>query len=72
MGRGCIPVVIDGESAMHQLIRDGENGYILPAADIEALADRLIVLQRDVSRRRTMSLNAHNTASSIVYPHAPK
>ena len=70
MGRGCIPVVMDGESAMHQVIRDGENGYILPAADIEALADRLIFLQRDVSRRRTMSLNAHNAASSIVYPCA--
>ena len=70
MGRGCIPVVIDGECAMHQLIKDGQNGFILPAADMEALADRLILLQRDVSRRHTMSLNAHDTASSIVYPCA--
>jgi hypothetical protein len=70
MGRGCVPVVMNGQSGPHQLIRDSENGFILPATAIEALADRLIALQRDVRQRRQMSSNAHDTAGRFVYPCA--
>jgi glycosyltransferase involved in cell wall biosynthesis len=64
MGRSCIPVVVDNEG----LVKNGENGFLLPAIDIESLADRLTLLRRDPSKRHAMSLNAHDTASSMVYP----
>jgi glycosyltransferase involved in cell wall biosynthesis len=41
MGHGVVPVVTRTESGNAELIRDGENGYLIPIGDIEAFAARL-------------------------------
>ena len=55
MGRGCVPVVTDIRSGIPELVRDGENGYLVPVGDIEAFADRLAHLQADLAQRRAMA-----------------
>jgi glycosyltransferase involved in cell wall biosynthesis len=67
MGRGCVPVVTDMESAIPQLVRDGANGFVVPIGDIGAFADRLSVLQRDHSLRRHMALGAYGTVDRGKY-----
>ena len=37
------------------MIRDGENGYLIPAGDPRALADRVLALRRSTALRKTMS-----------------
>jgi len=51
MACGVAPVVSDLPS-VREWIRDGENGYIVPARDPEALAFAMIKLLRDVPTRR--------------------
>ena len=67
MGRGCIPVVTDINSGIPELIGDGENGYRIPVGDIQTFAARLATLQKDVNKRREISLNAYRTISENRY-----
>jgi len=48
------PVVGSNVGAMHELIRDGVNGYLIPANDPSALRERLDVLIRDRELRKRM------------------
>ena len=47
MGRGCVPLVTDMESAVPELVRNGESGYVVPIGDIDAFAERLEQLRSD-------------------------
>ena len=67
MGRGCIPVVSDIVSAIPELIRQGENGYILPVGDIEGFVNRLDCLQRSPELRKVMARQAFVSVSSGRY-----
>lgn len=67
MGRGCVPVVTDVRSGIPELVRDGVNGFRVPVGDIQTFAERLALLQRDVKRRREMSLNAYRTVGEGGY-----
>lgn len=44
MARGKVVIVSDGVKSTENLIKDGENGYIYPAYDAEALAERIVKL----------------------------
>ena len=67
MGRGCIPVVSDIVSAIPELIRQGENGYILPVGDIEGFVNRLACLQHSPELRQMMARQAYASVSSGPY-----
>lgn len=41
MGAGCIPIVYDITYGPRDLIEQGENGYITPRGDIDALSDQI-------------------------------
>ena len=64
MGRGCVPLVTDMESAVPELVRDGDNGYVVPIGDIDAFAERLKLLYNDSDLQRCMSLKAYEAVSS--------
>lgn len=73
------PVVATAAGGVPELIRDGETGYLTPPGDADALADRLIPLLQDASRRAAMgrqaqawardrfSLERHVEAMSTIY-----
>jgi glycosyltransferase involved in cell wall biosynthesis len=61
MAWGCIPVVTAIRSGIPELVRDGENGYVVGVGDIEAFAERLAGLQRDARLREHLSKRAFGT-----------
>ena len=58
MAWGCIPVVTAIRSGIPELVRDGDNGYVVGVGDIEAFAERLAGLQRDAQLRERLSQRA--------------
>lgn len=64
MGRGCVPLVTRMESAVPELVQDGQNGFVVAIGDMEAFVDRLEDLTRFGEQRLEMSRRAHATVSS--------
>jgi glycosyltransferase involved in cell wall biosynthesis len=66
-----IPVIGSDIGGIPSLIRDGENGFLFPCGDAEALADRLRRLLSDEELRRRMGAAgcrmAHNDFNERVY-----
>ena len=58
MARGCVPIVTDIRSGIRELVRDGENGYVVPVGDIAGFAARLTVLNGNPELRGNMSRKA--------------
>lgn len=67
MGRGCVPLVTNMQSAVHDLIKDGENGHIVPIGGIKAFARKLKLLQEDEPHWRRLSLRAHQAVRAGKY-----
>jgi glycosyltransferase involved in cell wall biosynthesis len=59
MGHGLVPVASRDATGVSDLVRDGENGFLVPAGDVEAFADRLLLLQRDPDLRARLSSAAY-------------
>ena len=64
MGRGCVPLVTDMESAIPELIQDGRCGFIVPVEAIELFAERLKLLHSNADMRRAMALKAYEAVSN--------
>lgn len=47
MASGCACVSTDCDFGPSELIRDGENGFLVPVHDVDAIAERLCVLLED-------------------------
>ena len=44
MQYGCVPMAYDTFSAVHDMIEDGKNGFVISPFDAEQYADRLVSL----------------------------
>jgi len=55
---GVVPMAFNSFASLHDVIRDGHNGLIVPNADVDAYAERLIWLMRNKDRREEMAVNA--------------
>jgi glycosyltransferase involved in cell wall biosynthesis len=55
MGLACIVTDINGS---REIIRDGENGVIVPSKDADALFDAMLMMVRDKEKRERMAGNA--------------
>lgn len=44
---GVVPVVMDSFLSLHDIIKDGENGFIVPNNDIDAFAENVIGLMKN-------------------------
>jgi glycosyltransferase involved in cell wall biosynthesis len=51
MASGC-PIVATDVGGVRTAVRDGENGFLVPARDVGALARRIVTLLGDTRRRR--------------------
>ena len=61
-----LPVITTPNSG--SFIQDGEDGYIVPIRDVDALAERLLELYNHPERRAAMGLAARRTASREFTP----
>ncbi len=50
-----LPIITTDQGAIRETIVDGENGFIVPAGDAEAIAEKIILLLRDESLRLQMA-----------------
>jgi glycosyltransferase involved in cell wall biosynthesis len=62
-----LPVIATTRGAAHELITEGENGYLVVPGDATTLAARLAELQRDRTRLAQLSLAAY--ARFLAQPH---
>ena len=65
-----LPAVVVDRGGPQDLVIEGETGYVAPANDIEAIADRLEPLLRDAGMRRTMGEAARASAAHRRGPGA--
>ena len=57
-----LPVIVSDHAGSAEVVREAENGFVVPARDVGALADRLNVLLSDGDLRRRMGAAARETA----------
>ncbi len=62
------PVVASETGGLAFLIRDGENGFHVPAADPQALADKLTAILGDAKLRQTIGRRACEYAQEFAWP----
>jgi len=58
------PIVTTDVPGCREVVRDGENGFLVPARDAAALADRLRALLIDADRRAAMGLRGRAIAEA--------
>ena len=59
MAYGCVPVATDIRSGIHEVIENGEEGFIVPVGRTDAFADRLMLLAEDPIKREKMAMKAY-------------
>lgn len=62
---GCVPLAFDTFTGLHDILRDGYNGYIIPPGDEAGYTAKTLKLISDDTARNTMALNA--VASSDAF-----
>ena len=55
-----LPVVASRRGGIPDLVKDGETGFLVDAADSSALADRVLLLFRDKKLHSSFSKNSHS------------
>jgi len=59
-----VPVVVSANAGSAEVVRDGENGFVVPARDITTLSDRIAALLADAPLRQRMGEAARRTAAA--------
>ena len=67
MAQGLVPVASDIRSGLPELIRDGENGFLVALGDTEGFADRLATLALNREGLTQMSAAAYRTIAGGDY-----
>lgn len=69
---GGLPVIMTPTGGAEELIRDGENGYIVPFADSERIAEKLEVLLKDAQLTERMGRESRAVAESMSWSAVAK
>lgn len=62
-----LPVVVSDHAGSAEIVRDGVNGFVVPARDVDALAARLETLLSDADLRRRMGAAARATVEARTW-----
>lgn len=66
MSCGCVPICSDSFEAVHDIIDDGDNGFVVPHFDSEKFVARLKSIMLDSEMFVRMSLNAKIKAKNFA------
>jgi glycosyltransferase involved in cell wall biosynthesis len=61
----ALPIVMTDVGGAHLIVRDGENGFILPQIQLGQLADRLLLLAKKPELRSAMAMKSAEIAASF-------
>jgi len=61
----ALPVVMTDVGGAHLVVRDGENGFVLPQLQIEQLAERMLLLAKEPELRRAMANKSAEIAATF-------
>jgi glycosyltransferase involved in cell wall biosynthesis len=70
MGHGLVPVVTRIESGNTQLVRDGENGFVIPVGEIQSCVDVLQALANDRSLLNQLKRAAWESVQDYSVQHS--
>lgn len=59
------PSIVSNASCLPELVKDGFDGYVVPLADVNSLAERMSRIATDEKLRRRMSRNAREKAKDF-------
>lgn len=62
---GCVPVVFDTFNAVHDIIKDGSNGFIIPPYDENLFASKVILLMNNEKMWLKIAQQAIGSVSSF-------
>jgi glycosyltransferase involved in cell wall biosynthesis len=62
-----LPVIVTKNTGAADLVRDGENGYIVPPGDVDALVDRLAHLANHPALVREMGKKAREAVAALSF-----
>jgi D-inositol-3-phosphate glycosyltransferase len=62
------PVIASEVGGLAFLVRDGENGFLVPSRDPEALAERIYTLLNDANCQKVLGRNAQEYAQKYAWP----
>jgi N-acetyl-alpha-D-glucosaminyl L-malate synthase BshA len=60
----AVPVVASNIGGLHEVIEDGETGFLFDPHDVEGMGDMVVSLFRDDARRRDVGMRARERAKS--------
>ena len=62
---GCVPIVYDNFSVLHDIIQDKINGVIITSNNEQEFVNNLMLLMNDHRRRISYSLNGINSTQKF-------
>jgi len=62
-----LPVIATTNSGADSIIEDGENGFIVPIRNAEAIVEKIEIVYQDKKLLHTMSINAANKAKTFTW-----
>lgn len=63
---GCgIPIICTDHSGVNDLIQDGVNGFVVPACDSKAIAEKVIWMIQNVDKIPQMKLQARKSVDGF-------
>ena len=68
MAAGVVPVLTETASGVDGIVAHGENGFLAPPGDLEALADAIAQLASDPARLARMGAAAHAAVRPCAMP----
>lgn len=66
---GVVPVAFDSFASVHDIVKDGYNGYIVPNEDEDAMYEKVISLMGNDEQRSTMAKNAVSYSRQFELPN---
>lgn len=68
MANGCVPVAFDSYGAIHDIVKDGECGVLVPAFDVGRFGDAIVRLAQHGEARLTMAEAGVRSADAFAVP----
>jgi len=65
IGHGVVPIVTRIKSGLTEVVREGDNGFLVEVGDMSAFADRVALLATDRERLSQMRLKAWETSQDF-------